>query len=82
MFVHEPSLMALAPTSVLYLSGRASKTSNRMVLGSTPDRSTRIFFRVCLCHLLNNTASSLILSYNITENIYLETFVTWLKKFL
>ena len=26
--------------------------SIRKVLGSTPDRSTRIFFRVCLCHFL------------------------------
>ena len=27
------------------------KSSNRKVIGSTPDRSTRnFFFRVCLCH--------------------------------
>ena len=25
-------------------------------IGSTPDRGTRIFFRVCLCHLLNDTS--------------------------
>ena len=25
---------------------------------SAPDRSTRIFFQVCLCHLLNNTSFS------------------------
>ena len=31
---------------------------NLKVLGSTPDRSTRIFFRACLCHLLNNTSIS------------------------
>ena len=34
----------------------SSFAENRKVLGSTPDRSTRIFFRVCLCHLLNNTS--------------------------
>ena len=30
------------------------QTSNWKVLGSTHDRSTQIFFRVCLCHLLNH----------------------------
>ena len=34
------------------------RTSNRKVLGSTPDRNTRIFFQVCLCHFLNNTLFS------------------------
>ena len=35
------------------------RTSNRKVLSSTPDRSTRIsFFRVCQCHLLNNISFS------------------------
>ena len=34
-------------------SDASIRTSNRKVLGSTPDRSTRIsFFRVCLCHFL------------------------------
>ena len=33
------------------------RTSNRKILGSTPDRSTQIsFFRVCLCHSLNNVS--------------------------
>ena len=43
---HEPSLIALAITSLLLLSGRAAK----LVLGSNPYRSTWIsFFQVCLC---------------------------------
>ena len=37
---------------------KSIQTSNQKVLGSTPDRSTRIFFRVCLCHLLINTSFS------------------------
>ena len=51
--------MALATTSLVQLSSRAFE----LVTGrsSTPDRSTRIsFFRICLCHLLNNTSFILI----------------------
>ena len=49
---HEPSLMALAPTSLLQLSGRASE----LVIGRSQVRlligALGFFFRVCLCHFL------------------------------
>ena len=36
MFVNEAFSMALAPMSLLWLSGRATKPGTRKVLGSTP----------------------------------------------
>ena len=66
----ESSLMSLAPTSLLELSGRASEPSNRKVLGSTPDRI--FFFRVCLCHSLNNTSFSITISFTPFAHHYQE----------
>ena len=43
--------MPLGPTRSTVPLWWSIRTSNQKVLGSTPDRSTRIFyFRVCLCH--------------------------------
>ena len=43
-FSHEPSLKALACTSLLSLSGRASGLVNQKVIVSTPFGSTWVFF--------------------------------------
>ena len=40
---HEPSLVTLAPTTLLWLSGRASGLVTRRSLGSTLVGSTRIY---------------------------------------
>ena len=59
---HEPSLMALAPTSLLQLSGGASelvigRSQVRLLIGALGIS----FFRVCLCHSLKNTFSTTML---------------------
>ena len=52
------SLRFLAPTSFLHSAVNRIRTSNRKIIGLTPDRRTRIsFFKPCRCHGLNNTSS-------------------------